>query len=233
VGADTIDAAAGGDPDATALLLGHDRYYGGVAREALERHLAQPPEEGRSAIVEAVDAVAAAVPGDTERLAGVAAGARERLAVLSPAEAVEVIAAGYRYTPEPEAARVVVMPHLGAPGTLVLAQHREARLIVAGPPPSDDPIPRLLRIGEALGEERRLQILALLAGGCSVGEIVDATGLARSTVHHHIAGLRRAGLLRVEGNARAYRYAPRAEAAAEFGRALSALLSDRRSSGDP
>jgi DNA-binding transcriptional ArsR family regulator len=51
---------------------------------------------------------------------------------------------------------------------------------------------------------------------------VDATGLARSTVHHHLAQLRDAGLLALEGNARSYTYTTRREAVSE----ITALVAD-------
>jgi hypothetical protein len=41
-------------------------------------------------------------------------------------------------------------------------------------------------------------------------------------VHHHLAQLRDAGLIALEGNARAYTYVPRREAATE----AAALLAD-------
>jgi L-aminopeptidase/D-esterase-like protein len=52
--------------------------------------------------------------------------------------------------------------------------------------------------------------------------VMAQTGLARSTVHHHLGELRDARLIDVEGNARAYRYRPRPEALQE----ALALLSE-------
>ncbi|WP_439155461.1 ArsR/SmtB family transcription factor [Yoonia sp.] len=50
----------------------------------------------------------------------------------------------------------------------------------------------------ALGHPARLRILRLLAGtpGCIGGEIVDAVGLAQSTVSEHLRILKEAGVIK-------------------------------------
>jgi DNA-binding IclR family transcriptional regulator len=68
-----------------------------------------------------------------------------------------------------------------------------------------------------------VEILALVGRGSGrAAELVEATGLTRSTVHHHLAQLREAGLVALEGNARAYTYVSRREAARE----TAALVAD-------
>src|SRR5829696_8333067 len=52
--AEAIDAAAAGDAAAQARLLGHPRYYGGAARQALEVLLPLGPEETRRLLLEAL-----------------------------------------------------------------------------------------------------------------------------------------------------------------------------------
>src|SRR5207237_9431426 len=133
-----------------------------------------------------------------------------------PLEAVDRLT-GYRYVPEPEAERVVLVPHLEPSPSLVLAQHRSSRLIVysAGPEPAVEE--RLSLLGRALADPKRVEILALVGRGLErPAELVEATGLSRSTVHHHLVLLREARLVELEGNARAYRYVPRADAASEL-----------------
>ena len=85
----------------------------------------------------------------------------------------------------------------------------------------DDRILRDLDILEADRSEHLEFFFERLGGAFRLG-LVDATGLTRSTVHHHLALLRDAGLVALEGNARAYLYVPRPEAAAE----AAALLGD-------
>jgi DNA-binding transcriptional ArsR family regulator len=47
----------------------------------------------------------------------------------------------------------------------------------------------------------------IAAGEASLTQLVAETGLAKSTVHHHLAQLRSAGLITVRGNARGLWYA--------------------------
>jgi DNA-binding transcriptional ArsR family regulator len=214
-GAELIDAAAAGDASACERLLDRPRYYGGRAREALGELLLLSPEETKRRIVDA--AAGHAAPGWPATSAEAVL-----LASGDPLEAIERLT-GYRYVPEPEAERVVLVPHLEPSPSLVLTQHRGARLIVysAGPEPAAEE--RLALLGRALADPKRVEILALVGRGVErPGELVEATGLTRSTVHHHLALLRGARLVELEGNARAYRYLPRADAAAE----LEALLSE-------
>jgi DNA-binding transcriptional ArsR family regulator len=58
----------------------------------------------------------------------------------------------------------------------------------------------------------------------SFGELVEATVLTRSTVHHHLAHLRAAGLVALEGNARAYTYVPRRDAPAEVRELVASVV---------
>jgi DNA-binding IclR family transcriptional regulator len=68
-----------------------------------------------------------------------------------------------------------------------------------------------------------VEILTLVGRGVGrAADLVDATGLTRSTVHHHLAQLRDSGLVALEGNARAYTYVPRRAAADE----AAALVAD-------
>jgi DNA-binding transcriptional ArsR family regulator len=222
VGADVIDAAAGGDESAFDALLAHPRYYGGHAREALSSLLPLGPAETQRRIVAAAEVHASRV--SEERMAAAERVAATLIDRAGPLEVVERLT-GYRYVPEPEADSVVLVPHPERSPSLVLAQHRDARLIVysAGPEPASEE--RVAAIGRALADPKRVEILSLVGQGLELpAELVEATGLTRSTVHHHLVLLREARLLELEGNARAYRYVPRAEAAAEFEALLPEVL---------
>lgn len=63
--------------------------------------------------------------------------------------------------------------------------------------PTDDP---LAAISKALGHPARLRILRLLleTPGCIGGDIVEAVGLAQSTVSEHLRILKAAGAVRGE-----------------------------------
>ena len=49
----------------------------------------------------------------------------------------------------------------------------------------------------ALGDETRLRLLEVLAGGeCNVAELMERMGLGQSLISHHLRSLREAGLVR-------------------------------------
>jgi DNA-binding transcriptional ArsR family regulator len=215
-GIDDLESAAAGDRAAAGRLLAHPRYYGGHAADSLSVLLALDPDETQQRIVRAVEAGSGSLLDDdsarelecVEHLAVAALEAR------GPLAAIERLAVGYRYVPEPEAERVVLIPHLEPDLPLVLAQHRSCRLIVYRAQRDRGGEERLLALGRALADAKRVQILGLVGRGVGrASDLVEETGLSRSTVHHHLAQLREVGLVALEGNARAYTYVPRPAAA--------------------
>jgi len=85
-----------------------------------------------------------------------------------------------------------------------------------------------MAIGQALADPKRVEILRLLGRAPrGVAELVRETGLARSTVHHHLVKLREARLVDLQGNARAYRYAARRDAPDELAELLAAVVEPR------
>jgi DNA-binding transcriptional ArsR family regulator len=217
-GIDDIEAAARGDGDASARLLAHPRYYGGHAAESLAVLLALDPVETRERIADAIAAGSRSLlgAGADDDIRAAEHTARSLLETRPAATAIERLTSGYRYVPEPEAERVVLIPHLEPTLPLVLAQHRSSRLIAYLATPDRSSEDRLLALGRALADPKRVEILALVGRGVgTAADLVTATGLTRSTVHHHLAQLRDAGLIALEGNARAYTYIPRREAPGE------------------
>lgn len=72
----------------------------------------------------------------------------------------------------------------------------------------DDPPLALTRLTRALSDENRLRILRFLAQAPrTLNELTERTGLAKSTVHHHMMMLRAAGLVRIHEKDRDGRYA--------------------------
>jgi DNA-binding transcriptional ArsR family regulator len=232
---EAIEAAAAGDRAAQARLLDHPRYYGGAARQALAVLLPLGPEETRRRLLEALsrwheESFAAREPGLVELLAADAQATTELAATMAPTRLIELVCDGFAYEPEPECPRVLLVPHLAARPWLLLCQHRDTR-IICHPARGQDGDQRaataegLLRLGRALGDEQRQRILAALAGGPrDLDELAGAVGLSRSTVHHHMGLLRAAGLVRLAGNARRYRYGLRREAVAEATALLASVL---------
>ena len=227
-GVEDIEAAAAGGDAASARLLAHPRYYAGHARDSLSVLLALDADETRARVLRAVEA------GSQTLLDGAAAAELEaaeraavaKIAVATAITAIERLATGYRYRPEPEAERVVLIPHLEPELPLVLAQHRTARLIAYHAHRDRTNEERLLELGRALADPKRVEILGLVGRGVGrASALVQETGLSRSTVHHHLSQLREAGLVALEGNARAYEYVPR-RAAADDAAALIAGLNE-------
>ncbi len=226
-GVDTIEAAATGDRAAVGKLLEHERYYAGRARDSLSVLLPLDPEETRARLAHALSVGLRHLIEPRDDLAAAletaAAAAKAAVAETTLADAIEHVTAGYRYVPEPEAERVLLIPHVQPEPWLLLAQHRSTRLVVYQARAERGADERVAALGRALADPKRVEILSLVSRGADrVSELVAQTGLARSTVHHHLGELRDARLIDLEGNARAYRYLPRQEALQE----TVALLSE-------
>ena len=234
VGADALAEAAAGDERTIAALLDHPRYYGTRARESLESLLAVSPQETKDRLLDALrlfaDEVFALREDEVmERLAAEAGATRGRADALEPRDLIATVTRGYLYDPEPEFARVVLVPHEGARPLLLLCQHRDARVICYPLSPERlDPeaelSERAVAVGRAIGDPRRVRILRrLVEADATLDELAETAGLARSTTHHHLTQLRAAGLVALRGNARGYWYALRREGLAEAQRALGGL----------
>jgi DNA-binding transcriptional ArsR family regulator len=139
---------------------------------------------------------------------------------------------GVEYTPEPGIREVVLFPcYLWRPW-VVLSDHRDLKLVVY--PVADDslalggdePPARLVKLYKALGDERRLRTLKRLAAGDStLQDLADHLGLAKSTMHHHLAILRVAGLVRVRmRSASDMQYSLRRDLLPEVGELLRGYL---------
>jgi DNA-binding transcriptional ArsR family regulator len=226
-GVDGIEAAARGDAAASERLLAHPRYYGGHAQASLGVLLQLDPVETRDRLAEAIAVGSRRLlsSGAVDELRAAAEAARSALDAQPALSAIERIATGFRYVPEPEAERVVLIPHLEPTLPLVLAQYRSARLVAYLASPDRSSEDRLLAFGRALADPKRVEILALVGRGIGrAHDLVAETGLTRSTVRHHLAQLRDAGLVALEGNARAYTYRPRRAAAAEAAELIADLV---------
>jgi DNA-binding transcriptional ArsR family regulator len=232
-GIDDIEAAARGDGAASDRLLAHPRYYGGHAAASLGVLLRLEPEETRTRLVRAVE-VGIDTLLDRGTLGSLDAAERAATQMLDsrpPLVAIERLTTGYRYVPEPEAESITLVPHLEPELPLLLAQHRSSRLIAFHATVDRGSEQRLHALGKALADPRRVEILALVGRGVGVAhDLVAETGLSRSTVHHHLALLRDAGLVALEGNARAYTYVPRPAAAAEAAELVADIVGSEEES---
>jgi DNA-binding transcriptional ArsR family regulator len=217
VGSNTLERAAVGDDDANTELLDNLRYYGGRARESLSQLLPLPPHETKVRIISALrlfgdEVFATARPTLIERLDQESRQKQTLKASVTVEELIDIAGQGYTYEREPEFGRVVLIPHFAARPWLLLCQHRDTRVICYSAAdeelePAQQREQRLLAVGRALGDPKRVGIiLRLERGDATLQELADEIGLAKSTTHHHLGQLRAARLIALRGNAAGYRY---------------------------
>jgi DNA-binding transcriptional ArsR family regulator len=236
-GADTLERAAAGERASIAMLLEHDRYYAGRARESLELLLPLNARETKRRLLAVLRRFADEVfaPAEEDVVATLQADAEVKRSLATRVSADTLIttaARGFVYERESESSSVVLAPHLAARPWLLLCQHRQTRIICY---PAEERLEaerdvreRALALGRALADEGRIEILRRLAAAdASLTDLAALTGLAKSTVHHHLTQLRAGGLVVVRGNARSYRYSLRREAVDQ----ASALVAELMSAG--
>jgi DNA-binding transcriptional ArsR family regulator len=152
-------------------------------------------------------------------------------ATTSPSRLIETATSGVSYVAEPGITRVLLIPHLVMRPWVLISEYDRTKIfmypvaaenLTATP---DDPPPRLLALGKALGEEQRLRIIRRLADGpLSLQQITDHLGLAKSTAHHHLVVLRAAGLVRVELGGTDKEYSLRDDPVSDLAAVLQAYL---------
>jgi hypothetical protein len=123
---------------------------------------------------------------------------------VAPEALIESATNGLQFQREDWIDDVMLLPHVSMrpwnvmsawDGTYILSYPvaDESLGIDAGAPPGT-----LVRLHKALGDEKRLRMLKVLAGGtATLQELARATGLAKSSAHHHLVILRSAGLVLV------------------------------------
>jgi DNA-binding transcriptional ArsR family regulator len=205
--------AARGDPAAQEELLAasadYEMAYQKDGTAALRTLLSLGVEETKTLLLEAVrlwrDEVFEPHEQDVGSILARDADAKRALVGrVLPEKLIEIATNGLDYTPQPWARRVLLVPHLAMRPWNVLCAHDEVAIICypvadesLGADP-DAPPPRLVRLHKALGDEKRLRMLRLLAKrAADLHELANAAGLAKSSAHHHLVILRSAGLIRV------------------------------------
>lgn len=129
-----------------------------------------------------------------------------------PSEVVFQATRGLRLQESSDFRRVLLIPQRACRPWNWITGWRNQPVILCPSPADPEPSAAkpLLRLAKALGDERRLQILKLLAEqDMTFSEIVAAVGLAKSTTLHHLVTLRSVGLVVVElGEGETYRLVP-------------------------
>jgi DNA-binding transcriptional ArsR family regulator len=171
---------------------------------------------------------------DSEAIAREAASRRSLVGSVDPEKLVETATNGITFEISPEVSEVVLVPSVVVrPWTTITAENGRRFFCYAVPdaamePDGGQPPPQLVEVYKALGDERRMQILAALAEGpLRLTELTERVDLAKSTIHHHLRTLRTAGLVRiVVGEDKVY--ALREGAVMEAGSMLEAFLKTRK-----
>jgi DNA-binding transcriptional ArsR family regulator len=143
---------------------------------------------------------AALEPQILDRLAASARRFARMAEQMEPPELVEEATNGIRIEPTDHLQQVVLAPQYHCAPTTILDFYRGIATClypVADAAAGPDPLRELLPLAQCLADEKRLQILRCLAEKpCTLGELQQQVSLAKSTVHHHISTLRRAGMIR-------------------------------------
>ncbi len=182
-------------------------------------------------------------PALVESIACEAALRQAQMAHEPPLAVVRAATSGFEYVPEEGIQRIVLVPSVLIAPQLFLLDHDDTKWICV--PVSDDclsgdplkPPARLLRLLRALGDERRLRLLRLLAlGAHTLGQLSAKAGMGKTLTHHHLTVLRGAGLVLVRsGNPTIYTL--RYDTVAQVGPTLDAFLAPtarkERSDGAP
>jgi DNA-binding transcriptional ArsR family regulator len=135
--------------------------------------------------------------------------------LVRPERLIELATNGLLYGPEAGIRRIILVPSfLGRPWNETLS-HQDAKLFLypvadeAVTPDHSVPPDQLVRLYQALADERRLRILKLLKSrSYSLQELSDEFGVSKTTMHHHLALLRTAGLVNMLSNEKQYSLRP-------------------------
>jgi DNA-binding transcriptional ArsR family regulator len=155
--------------------------------------------------------------------------AKRRLAAsVDAGEFVERATHGMLYTPRPDIYKLVFYPSYWFRPWVLQQEHKNVR-IFCYPADTDQPADRttdiaaIARVYKALGDERRLALLARLQSGpVTLSDASREIELSKSTTHHHLAILRHAGLVLISDDDD-HTYSLRPDAVARIGRLLEKL----------
>ena len=199
-----IEAAAGGDAEAYATICeAADECACGPGWANL---LVLPAEEAKRTIIGLLERYAEKGFDPTvSKLLDRDARAKRALAVsLTPDELVERATNGITFANNDGMDAVILIPSVVIRPFVVITDHGRNRMFGYGVSEEylsgDDDAPPswLVDFYKAVGDEKRLRILTVLAqGDTTLGSLVERLDLSKSTVHHHLRLLRTAGLVRV------------------------------------
>lgn len=170
---------------------------------------------------------------DPEILAGLAAdaAAKQELAGSIPtSQLLGLATSGVIFADEDSDETILLVPQYHYRPWNLFAEYRGQRTVEypcdALPPAPGEPPPGLVRTVRALSDPNRLRMLRFLCQAPrTFTDLVQYSGLSKSTVHHHLVILRAAGLILVPDLTRkGEKYVPRTGNIDSLGERLSAYL---------
>jgi DNA-binding transcriptional ArsR family regulator len=231
---EVLRRAAEGDAEAAGLLLADSGYYGGEAGAMLGPLLSLSPEETKDIGMEVLrlwyEEVFRHQEQEVEPILLRDAEAKRAMAGTMPPERLIEVASGIQFVPSSGIRQVYLIPQFVMRPWVLLCEHDDTRLFCY--PVADEslggdvsaPPGRLVRLHRALGDEKRLRMLkAVQASNPTLQELVDQFEIPKSTLHHHLAILRAAGLIRVTSDPE-YRYSVRHDVIPEASSLLDVYL---------
>jgi len=231
-------AAAEGDDEALARMLESDKLRPGH-RQLLE----DPPEITRLRLIGVLrgvnDLLAASIDEVMPALRRSAAETQAKAATLDAATLVEHATNGVTFDSSQALRGVILIPSRIIRPWTVISDHEGIGIFAYSVADehlnadADTPPSYLIDLYKALGDERRLRMLSMLAeGDHNLTEIADRIGLAKSTTHHHLRILRSAGLVRaIVGDNK--RYSLRRDRLPQVGDLLTGYLATAAESASP
>jgi len=207
------------------------------ARHSVDRLLTTPSEQVQHDVAEIVEEWAArvfpALAANALAVLGRDVEAKQRqFEAGPPRDALRIALNGVDFDPPGWVEDIVVVPTFALRPFVAPVEHGSTQIFlcsVADEAFEDDPAApprRLVKLAAALGDERRLRILHVLADSeLTASEIADRLGVERTSLHHHLGILRSAGLLAIRDDGiNGWRYARRPESLRDVGAALTAYL---------
>ncbi|HEY6959034.1 MAG TPA: metalloregulator ArsR/SmtB family transcription factor [Candidatus Limnocylindria bacterium] len=204
-----MDLALRGDAAATRAFLRTSMPEDAVWHASLRRRLAAGERETKRELVDLIDTWDAEVfRAIGTRMPLVRAAARIRKRRVAGRSNAEVVGAflGSEYVPAATTDRVIVVPSLVLRDEIHEFDHgRTLFLCVPVEQRARRDTSELTTILRALADDGRMQmVVALSREDLLAQDLADQLGLSLSTTLHHLAALRRAGLVEHGGRRRAY-----------------------------
>lgn len=212
------------------------------------RQVLRDPDRTRSELVDVLSAYLEHIYSHhldsvRERIAAATPVAEKMLEVLPPATAIEQLTGGYTIGADLGLSKITLAPSVFIhPFMSTRLDESTGEALVIYGIPSDifdayDPVPvrhELIAALKAMSDPNRLALLEILSSGeVYATELTSRLGLAQPTVHHHLAQLRTAGLIRQERDRHGMKYAIRHESADAVLRLLRDLLGSTTEHLDP